>query len=375
MENAAPARERDVSLDAFKGFCLALIMLLHIQAGKGPSWLGAWANPFKLAGFFVVSGYLLSLKPSASGFRDAVARRWRGLMWPYFTFGFLAVAVSILMADTLSGATAASNAILSRMALLRGHSTLCFLPVLFVAEALFIGTSVLEGRLRGRIGRCAALALPLSALAAICASALLSPVAAPFIKLPQGRQIVANLVLTPLRALPAFVCIAAGYLAYGRLLALSRRSAAVGAAASAVLVAVGFAAGRMLGGIDWNNNIYGGNLCLFLLSGVSSSLGLMLAFSILCRYARMPVLRFIGVNSLVLMATHLPLPFIQGARSVSGWICARAAWLGTFLSEHAMLNGLWILAIVLLMEIPLVLLFSRTPLKVLLGRPSTPRRA
>jgi hypothetical protein len=366
MENGASFKERDVSLDVFKGFCLLLVMLIHIQAGKGATWLGAWANPFKLAGFFVVSGYLLSLKPCLGGFGDAVGRKWRGLMRPYFFFGFLALAVLVpLKANTLAGATSLSNAIISQMALLRGYSTLWFLPVLFVAEAFFIGTMFLENRLRSRFGRFAGLIYPLSALAAVCLSAFLSPLTSPYIKVPQNRQVVANLILTWLRALPAFVCVAAGYFAYGRLLAAVRRSAFATSAAGALLVAVGFSTGRMLGGIDWNNNVYGGNLCLFLVSGISSSLGLMLAFNLLSRHVRMPVMRFVGVNSLVLMATHLPLPFIQYAREFSAWLCVRVSSMGAFLSAHFLLNSLWILALVILLEIPLVLLLAHTPLKAL----------
>lgn len=366
MENGASIRERDVSLDVFKGFCLLLVMLIHIQAGKGAAWLGAWANPFKLAGFFVVSGHLLSLKPCTGGFGDALGRKWRGLMRPYFFFGFLALAVLVpLKTNTLAGATSLANAIISQMALLRGYSTLWFLPVLFVAEMFFIETVFLENRLRGRFGRFAGWIYTVAVLAAVCLSTLLSPLAAPYIKVQQNRQIVANLILTWLRALPAFVCVAAGYFAYGRLLASVRRSALATATAGALLMAVGFSTGRLLGGIDWNNNVYGCSLCLFLVSGISSSLGLMLAFNLLSRYFRMPVMRFVGVNSLILMATHLPLPFIQYAREISAWLCTRISPMDAFLSAHFLLNSLWVLALVLLLEIPLVLLLAHTPLKAL----------
>ena len=66
------------------------------------------------------------------------------------------------------------------------------------------------------------------------------------------------------------------------------------------------------------------------------------------------------------MATHLPLPFIQYAREISAWLCVRIAPLGSFLHAHFTLNGLWILAIVLLLELPLVFLFSHAPLNLLL---------
>ena len=362
--------ERDASLDAFKGLCLALVIFIHIQAGGG-AWLGKWANPFKLVGFFVVSGHLLALKSmvSSNGFGEAVMKKWRGIMLPYFTFCLLTLAVLVpLRTNTLSGATAYSNVIISQMVLLRGYSTLWFLPVLFVAEMFFIGALLLESRLRGRFGYWSLAVHPLFALFATFLSIFLSPIAQSFIMVPPSQQLVGNVILTWLRALPAFVCIAVGYFAYGRLLALCRRHVGLLAGVGAVLVFVGFATGRLLGGIDWNNNVYGGNLCLFLFSGIVSSFGLMLVFNLVSRYTSMPLLRFIGVNSLVLMATHLPLPIIMLAKSVSAWICEQIPCFGAFLSGHFMVNCLWLFVIVIILEIPIVALFKYTPLKVLLGK-------
>lgn len=362
---------RDDSLDAFKGLCLALVIFVHLK-GKGSLWVGPWVNPFKLAGFFVVSGYLLSLK-AAMGPGDIgkmVARKWRGIMIPYFTFSFLALAVLVpCQASTLAGATSYANVLLSQMALFRGFSTLWFLPVLFLAEVLFLGALALEGLVRRRAGRGAWLVHPALMAVAIGMSMFLSPVLQPWIRVPPNQQLVANLVLSWLRALPAFVCVAAGYFAYGKVLAVCRRHVGWSAGMAVAFVAAGLATGRMLGGIDWNNNVYGGNLCLFLFSGISSSLGLMLAFRLIARYASLPVLRFIGVNSLVLMATHLPLRIVKVSKDLAEWVAGCMPSLAGFLSHHPMVDGLWLLAIVLFLEIPIVLLFMHTPLTVLLGKP------
>lgn len=363
----AKCSERDVALDVFKGFCLALIMLIHIKGSGGAAWVGTWANPFKLAGFFVVSGYLLSLKPVCIGkFSELVGRKFRGIMLPYFTFSIFLLAVLVpYKATTFSMAIRLARVMAAQTVLLRGYLTLWFLPVLFISELFFIGTLFLEKRLHKHWGRYAILVYPLFVVAAICASVFVSPIVNPVIK---NKQLVANLILTWLRVLPAFVCICAGYFIYGRLLAACRRHKGICAVASFVFITAGFAIGGMLGGIDWNNNVYGGNLWLFLFSGIASSFGLMLAFNLASRYVHMPILRFIGVNSLVLMATHLPLPIIKLSRDVTAWISGYIPALDCFLSSHFMVKSLWILAIVLLFEIPLIFLFMHTPLKVLIGK-------
>lgn len=364
--------QRDTSLDAFKGFCLALVICIHLKC-KGGLWLAPWANPFKLAGFFVVSGHLLSLKPLL-GPADAakrLARRWRGIMLPYLTFSVLALAVLVPWnARTLAAATSLANGMIAKTVLLRGHSTLWFLPVLFLAEAFFLGTLALEALVRRRAGRGAWLVHPLFLAGAIGLSLFLSPLAQPLIKVPANRQLVANIVLPWLRALPAFACVAAGYFAYGKLLAACSRHAALLAGASAAFLLAGFASGRMLGPVNWNDNVYGGNLCLFLFSGIASSFGLMLGFKLLSRFLSMPVLRFIGVNSLVLMATHLPLPIVKFAKETAAWVAGCLPAFGGFLGRHPLVDCLWRLAIVLLMEVPVVILFMHTPLKVLLGKPA-----
>jgi hypothetical protein len=360
---------REPSLDAFKGFCLALVIFIHIQGGCGGTWLEAWANSFKLVGFFVVSGYLLSLRAKffTDCFGEAVARKWKGLMIPYFVFSFLAWVRVLWRAKTLSEATAYSNVVISQTVLLRGYSTLWFLPVLFVAEVFFLGGLSLEGWLRRRFGGLALATFPLLAIAAICLSISLSPVARPFILVPPNQQLVGNAILMWLRALPAFVCVVAGYCVYGKLLAVCRRHLAILAGVAAMLVLAGFVTGRLLGGIDWNSNAYGGNLCLFLFSGIASSFGLMLVFNLASRFTPMPLLRFIGVNSLVLMATHLPLPVIKIAKSVSACFCEQVSCFGAFLSCHFMIEGLWLFTIVLVLEFPIVVFFKYTLFKVLRG--------
>jgi hypothetical protein len=363
-------------LDAFKGFCLALVICIHLKC-KGGLWLAPWANPFKLAGFFVVSGYLLSLKPGIGPVDAAkmLARRWRGIMLPYFTFSVLAVAVLVPWhARTLAGATSLANDMIAKTALLRGYSTLWFLPVLFLAETFFLGTLALENCVHRRAGRGAWLVHPLAVVLAIGLSLCLSPVAQPLIRVRPNQQLVANILLPWLRALPAFACVAAGYFAYGKLLSACSRHAGLLAGTSAAFLLAGFAAGRMLGNVNWNNNVYGGNLCLFVFSGIASSFGLMLGFKLLSRFLSMPVLRFIGVNSLVLMATHLPLPIVKFAKDAAAWVAGCLPAFGGFLAHHPLVDCLWRLAIVLLLEVPIVLLFMHTPLKVLLGKPASRSR-
>ena len=151
-----------------------------------------------------------------------------------------------------------------------------FLPVLFFAEALLLLALAGERRLRTvRFHWPVVLVVVL----AFVASLALSPVAAPYVRLPPNQQIVGRLVLPWLKALPACVALAAGYLLYGPLCAQCRNRF-VRPAVGALLLLVGWALARHLpGAVDWNNNVYGGNLAVFLAAGVTTSFGFLLLFS------------------------------------------------------------------------------------------------
>ena len=364
---------RDASLDMFKGLCMGLIILVHVLGRSLPPAFCAWANSFKLIGFFVVSGYLLSLRDPLSGsggLAGALRHRGASLMLPYAFFSALVLLITpALRTSTLAAATGYFNAVAANTVTLRGQSTLWFLPVLFIAEALLLLALAGERRLRTvRFHWPVVLAAVLS----LVASWVLSPLAAPYVRLPPNQQIVGRLVLPWLRALPACAALAVGYLLYGPLLARCRNRF-VRPAMALLLLLSGWALARCLpGGVDWNNDVYGGNLAVFLVSGVATSFGFMLLFGSVPPWLGRPVLGFLGVNSLVLMATHLALPLIELSRKV---VSAVLHWMGTaagYSEQHALAFGLFVFVTLLLLELPVIAFFNFTPLGLLIGR--RPRR-
>ena len=351
---------------------MALIMILHLMGANAPKWLSEWANPFKLVGFFIVSGYLMSLKakPEPKDLTEAIWHKWRSIMVPYITFSILAVIVKVLYCtNTLSGATSYSNVLISQTALLRGYSTLWFLPVLFLAECFLLVALSAEALLpRGRTKILVATLHIAFVTTAMGLSLWLSPLSRPFIQVPTNSQLVANAILSWLRALPAFVCVAVGYFAYAPILSLSKRHMGICIAIVLSFISIGALTGHFINKIDWNNNVYGGNLPLFLLSGSLTSLGLMLAWNLVSKYLHMPCLTFIGINSLVLMATHLPLPMFEWTKLLSAKILTCIPPLSCFMSSRPAIEALWLFVIVMILELPLIIIFKYTPLRILIGK-------
>lgn len=360
---------RDASLDMLKGLCMGLIILVHIAGRSLPHAFCTWANSFKLVGFFVVSGYLLTLRDQLvgpEGLTGALRQRGSSLMLPYLFFSILVLLINpALRTSTLVAATGYLNIVAANTVTLRGQSTLWFLPVLFIAESLLL--LVLAGERRLRSVPFHGLVV-LVAILAVVASVVLSPLAAPYIRLPPNQQIVGRWVLPWLRALPAYVVLALGFLIYGPL-NTHCRNRFVRLAVGAFLLVAGWVLARQLpGGVDWNNNVYGGNLVVFLASGVSTSFGFLLLFGAIPPRLGVSMLGFLGVNSLVLMATHLPFPMIDLARNIVSFSLRLMGVETGYAAEHALTFGIIVFVVVLLLELPVIMLFNHTPLRFFIGR-------
>ena len=183
-----------------------------------------------------------------------------------------------------------------------------------------------------------------------------------------GRQIVASWILPWLRAMPAFVAFAAGAVLLPFLIRILKERKPAFAAAGIAFLLLGWLGSRALGVVNWASNIYGGNIVLFLASGLMSSFGFILLFKIVAPHLKLPILAYIGVNSLILMATHLPFPLIKLTEGIYEATLGRIPLANDFLLSHGMLKSLTLLSVLLVIEFPIVWLFTHTRLCILLGR-------
>lgn len=278
-------------LDAAKGIGILLVVLGHTESL--PPAVTTYIFSFHMPLFFFLSGYLF--RPGGSGFRAFVRKKAKSLLVPYFAFAFLSYAFW-LAAGRKFGADAGLDIPpwepLLGIFYSNGHgrwlvfnTPLWFLTCLFVVE---IGFFVLASRVR----RPAVLAFAL----AVCAVAgYLDSSYMPF-RLPWSFDV----------ALSAIVFYGAGHLARRSVDRLRPRlrsmpSNPIRLSACAVLLLTGYAAAAANGRVDMNLHQYG-NFFYYYMAAFAGAAGWILVSGFL---SGLRPLRFLGENTLVVMASHL----------------------------------------------------------------------
>ena len=313
----AQERERKKYLDAAKGWGINMIMFGHISFIGNP--VSRYFSSYKLALFFFVSGFLLCMTQSVKKNTPGVfLRRHMGtLMIPYVAYSTLILGYSLLV-DIYKGKPA--SALLKRILdqgyefiTLRGHSTMWFLPCLFLAQMLFI--LVIRMPVWVRIG---AFVLPVF-------SDLY------FFHLLKGLKkgldaglfkLISYPLLTISKAILGFWFVFAGYLGYALLRKLftgrnTARSALFRFLAGAVFAGLTIWLSTLTGSVDINNMNLGKHPLLLHLSGITGSIGTILVLEGLEKKLPLRYLSWSGKNSLTIMATHGTLGFKQFC--IRGW--------------------------------------------------------
>lgn len=134
--------ERLNYLDSAKGFSILLVVLSHIsnQFIVGIDPLAKWINSFDLPLFFIVSGFLISYKnENGQKYIDVVFKKVRTIMYPYFTFSVIYLLFRLFIGIIkIKFPLQEMYGIFIDTISLWGISTLWFLPTLFITEIIFI---------------------------------------------------------------------------------------------------------------------------------------------------------------------------------------------------------------------------------------------
>lgn len=279
--------QRVDNLDWLKGLCICFVVFCHVKWVDG---VGNWMSSFKLSAFFIVTGLLLSKKDIVQlSFREFVWRRIKSIMVPYFVFWFLWVLYVILFKDGLH--LNWFKAFLVPILSLTGPSSLWFLPVLFLGEIILVrvakwGKAVLGG-------------LILAGVLASCGLAVVFDVYDQF-------KYIRLLTFLP-KTIVAFVFLGIGYLIEPiRFIVGRRRKFLVG----------GILTGLNILMLAYFNGQFGVNYMLihpflvYLCCGVCGSYGALYLFESVEGLMDFKTLRWCGRNSLIIMATHLPLGIV-----------------------------------------------------------------
>jgi len=284
------AKGRLLFVDHAKALGILMITYGHItELGNG---VDRWMSLFKVSVFFVTAGFVLAMSGSwkRQPMSLLVKKRLISLGIPYVTFSALTIVIRV-GAHYLktSGGRKLLKEFLFRFFTLRGLFPLWFLPVLFIAEILFL--LILKSGSR--------LLLGLTFLWPILVTCLTSRYIDRNRALLDELNVKMDLTLVLSKAVIAVWFLAVGYMAY---FLFAKMRTQPGLFAGLLLIALTILLSRLTKGIDVNMMKLGQHPALFYAGGVAGSLGSLLIFRFLEeKRVSLPLLTYFGQNSLALM--------------------------------------------------------------------------
>ncbi len=288
--------KRVTYLDMTRGIAILLVVYGHSEF-VGPA-CNIWLSSFHLPAFYVLSGILMQLKSEDRlPFFDILLRKLRGIMLPYlwFSLGSLGIDFIQVLRGNFTWDILWEHVI--QTVSLQGYSVLWFLPVIFFAEVMIV---VLFKACNGleRSGRYGLVMVTASitclALGAYYGYQRLLDSAMPVLCLHMLRVLVKALI-------------GAAFMSYGYVFGYVQ-SRIAGKTGRWYMVVVGIAlcgvnilVSPHIWLMDFNQLILW-NPLVYLGLGISGSFGCILICKCL---PNIPILTFLGQNSLIIMCTHL----------------------------------------------------------------------
>lgn len=309
-------QKRIVYLDMAKGIGIVLMIAGHLigslQSIDNKDWFsGAYQfiASFHMPLFFFISGILLWMtKEEERGFGLILRRKAKALLLPYGTFSLIYFVINVCTCIFHPELLAFSDLwkFFIYSITFRGVSVLWFLPTLFFGEILFLWCRqrLDDGRLTGLFAVTGFLML------------FLSPVFGQDIwEKSLGMMALGAVLQTAARSLLSCTLLLIGYWA-ARVLGTEEKKSLPG-----LLAGIAMLAGcRILcfqnGSVDLNYMVFG-NFLLYLGNACLGSFGVIL----ICKNMfRSRLLMFYGINSLVIMATHMEFKVMLHTIQLSYWL-------------------------------------------------------
>ena len=288
--NGREAKKRVLFIDHAKALGILMITYGHItELGNS---VDRWMSLFKVSVFFVTAGFVMAMSGSwrRQSMAELVKKRLISLGIPYATFSALAVVVRVgAQFLKTGGGKKLLKELLFRFFTLRGLFPLWFLPVLFIAEIIFLlilksGSKVLLG---------------LTFLWPVLMTLLTSRYIDRNRALLDGLSVKMDVTLVLSKAVVAVWFLAVGYMAY---FLFEKIKTSQGLLAGILLFALTILFSRITKGIDINMMKLGRYPALFYAGGVAGSLGSLFIFRFLeGKKFSLPLFTYFGQNSLALM--------------------------------------------------------------------------
>ena len=272
-------------VDIAKGICIICVVLGHVCFGN--NFLNNFINSFDLPCFFIITGILNKKRKLEAQEMNlqGVKKRCMALLWPYMTFSIIALCYKVLAYFIISHGSLEDILYAVKLTLtLDGYSTLWFIPTLLFAELLlFVGVKTKTYK-----------RIVFIVIISIIVFYIL------------GNSInenTSNLLVQVERVCYAYSFLVIGY--EGVNLVEYSRSKIDGIRIGCAFI-IGIIIARKNGYIDLHHGYVGNPILYFVGAVVTSYCVLRICYII----KENVILEYFGKNSLIVMATHLPLPMI-----------------------------------------------------------------
>lgn len=303
-------RKRLDYLDMAKGIGILLVVIGHLQ-GKDIFALSpyilpvcTWIFSFHMPLFFIISGMLIHHKKDLEkDLKVLVKKRVRGIMIPYFCFSACYISV-VLYALIIERSIVPGTLFVNLWYVLStyGMSVLWFLPTLFFGELLFLAVSKNRS-----IKISVAVLLLLTVLASLGAWRLQQ-----FTYDTPLLERLHEFAIVLLRPILAATFIAIGYYAF-YLFREHNKIQIKELLLALILLLIGICFVDQNGGVDFRSLVQK-NLFFYYLCAVCGSFGIIL----LCKNCKpIRILKYYGVNSLIIMAVHNNSKVLYGAMNLA----------------------------------------------------------
>ena len=290
-------------IDWCKGIGIIFILMGHIDAVllNTPNTIIdpilKWGNSFKIIIFYVLSGYLFYYKRSNDiSMKNVFQKRLKQLGYPYLLYSIPAILMGtmygIYKRESL-GTAVLTNVV--DFVSLRGISTLWFLPCLFIAEILFCFINTQKHQYK---------VLSIISIVIVAFSAYICNRSG-LMKYSVLSVAFDNIGIVVEKGIFALFIFSFSYYLSKYILKLPGMILAGGGILSVIL-------SQFNNYIDLNNLRYGEFPALFIFTGLLATYSFMYIFKCLEeKRFRFAYLSFMGINSLFIMCTHLPLYITQ----------------------------------------------------------------
>lgn len=311
-------------LDMAKGFGIFFVALGHME--DIATGTRVWISSFHMPLFFIISGILMAVKNDAAGdFREAVKKRFRGIIIPYLWFSLSYFVIDIgnlnvvhnidlhtFIVDTIDSAT------------FYGMSVLWFLPALFLAS---VGFLFLKKKLPDKV------LAPFLIVIALIAYVIKLQFEKLYVANEDSLLITSliNIVYIFLRAAVAQSFVGYGYYAKalfdricrGAKITSFASSRPVNFVAGCILLAVNIILSQINGCADLRNVILN-NVAIYYIAAFAGCFGIILICKAL---PAIGLITYFGKNSLIVMACHINYYILYAG--------IRLAWIVDAYNKHA----------------------------------------